>query len=133
MKCYICKTEATSRCYTCGNLFCAEHGDERDCQRCATGIVQGDYRADRVTALPRAAARRPAWWRPQLAEEFEPPACCVCKGLARLTCRNCHSLYCPDHAGPSGLCAACDRSSKIGLAVLLCTIGLLGLLALFGW
>src|SRR5262245_40395914 len=130
MNCYICKSEAVGRCYTCGNLFCAEHG-ERDCQRCAAGIVPGDYRADRVAARPLARAR-PAWWRPQAAEDFEPPACYACKGLARAHCRNCQCLYCPDHAGPSGLCAACDRSSKLGLAVLLGVIALMGLLMLLG-
>jgi hypothetical protein len=62
--------------------------------------------------------RRPGWWRPQAAEDYEPPACHYCKGIARMVCRNCQHLYCPEHAGSHDLCKSCDRSSYLGLIVL---------------
>ncbi len=100
--------------------------------RCSSGIVEGDYRADRVT---RRRARQPgtrAWWRPQEAEDYEPPACYHCQALARLTCRNCQQLYCPDHAGRPGLCQRCTRSAWLGLLVFAGVMLVMGLLILLG-
>src|SRR5262245_21897072 len=131
-ECHICGKEAVGRCFTCGNLFCHDHG-ETNCLRCETGIVEGDYRADRVTVAPRPADRRASWWRPQVADDFEPPACYICHGLTRLVCRNGQSLYCPEHAGASGLCIRCDRSSRLGLYIFLGMLLLLALLAALGF
>ena len=125
MPCHICGQEAVERCFTCGKLFCAQHG-QVNCQRCQTAIAPGDRRADRVSAEPMADRQGPAWWRPQLAEDYEPPACYVCQGLARKTCRNCERLFCGEHAGPAGLCRECGRSSQLSLLIL---IGILGLMA----
>lgn len=116
--CHLCQQEAVGRCYTCGQLFCAQHGS-RNCLTCETAIAPGDRRADRISAAPlERQGRRGAWWRPLPAEDFEPPACYQCHGLARHTCRHCRQLYCPEHAGQHGLCAGCDRSSWVGLYVL---------------
>lgn len=116
--CHFCQQEAVGRCYTCGQLFCAEHGS-RNCTFCETAIAPGDRRADRISAVPlEKKGHRGAWWRPLPAEDFEPPACYECKGLARRTCRHCGRLYCGEHAGQQGLCAACERSSWVGLYIL---------------
>jgi hypothetical protein len=131
MHCHVCQEEAVGRCYTCGELFCARHGDT-NCFRCTTAIAQGDPRPDRVSAEPLGSGRRVAWWRPQQAEDYEPPACYECKGLSRLVCRNCGSIYCPDHAGPNGLCAACNRSSYFGMFALLAIVLVGGGLILIG-
>jgi hypothetical protein len=131
-KCHICGKEAVDRCFTCGNLFCPEHGNT-NCSRCQSGIVEGDNRQDRVSAAPRAEGMRPAWWRPQVAEDFEPPACYVCKGLARLTCFNCQRLYCAEHAGRNGLCRNCASSSWLGLIIFFGVIAALGLLIVLGY
>ncbi len=140
MLCHLCQQEAVGRCYTCGQLFCAAHGS-RNCTTCDTAIAPGDRRPDRISAAPTpplqegvkgTASRGGAWWRPLPAEDFEPPACYQCKGLARRTCRNCGQLYCGEHAGQDGLCAACDRSSWVGLyllaglVLLIITVVLLG-------
>lgn len=117
MHCYLCQVEAVGRCFTCGQLFCAAHG-QRDCIRCTTAIAPGDRRSDHVSAVPLGKSPKVAWWRPQLAEDFEPPACYACRGLARTVCRNCQGLYCAEHAGKGGLCAACDRSSWWGMWLL---------------
>jgi hypothetical protein len=132
MTCHVCQEEAVGRCYTCGELFCARHGDV-NCFRCTTAFVEGDPRPDRVSAEPLAKGSRPGWWRPQQAEDYEPPACYECKGLARRVCRHCGSVYCPDHAGSGGLCAACSRSSYFGLVALVAIIVLMGGLMLVGW
>ncbi len=132
MHCHICHQEAVGRCYTCGGLFCEEHG-RVDCTRCATAIAAGDPRPDRISAVPMKSAYRPGWWRPQPAEDFEPPACYECQGLARRVCRNCGCYYCPDHAGPANLCAGCSRSSWLGIYLLLGTAILIGALLLFGF
>jgi hypothetical protein len=129
--CHICGKEAVGRCFTCGNLFCQAHGDT-NCLRCETGIVEGDYRADRVTTRPWSDNVRAGWWRPQIAEDFEPPACYICRGLTRFVCRNCHSLYCREHAGVSGLCIRCYRSSRLGLYIFLGMLLLIVALALLG-
>jgi hypothetical protein len=131
MACHICGQEAVARCYTCGQLFCEKHGD-RDCERCSTAFAPGDRRADHISASRLGNGGRPAWWRPQEAEDFEPPACYDCGGLARLICRNCNSLYCREHAGSRGLCAACDRSSWMGLYILLGMLAFLAILVLLG-
>jgi hypothetical protein len=117
MKCHICGLEAVGRCYACGNLFCDKHGDV-NCLRCETGIVEGDFRADRVTTGPREARAQRPWWRPQVGEDFDPPACHLCHALARRVCRNCQNLYCPEHAGAAELCSRCAHSSLLGLFVL---------------
>src|ERR1700677_1220538 len=105
MSCHICGDEAIDRCYTCGQLFCADHG-KVDCVRCASAIAAGDTRADRVSAsrLRDDAARGKAWWRTREAEDFEPPSCHVCHGLARRVCTNCRQHYCGEHAGAADLC-----------------------------
>ncbi len=118
MYCHICQAEAVARCYTCGELICAEHGNE-NCTRCASGIAAGDPRPKYVTATVSAnKTRRPGWWRPQKAEEFAPPACYACKGLTRTVCEHCHGYYCKDHAGTNGLCRACSGSHWLGPAIL---------------
>src|SRR5438105_4680812 len=107
MSCHICGKEAVDRCYTCGNLFCIEHG-YINCTRCETGIAPGDTRPDRISASRlREEPGRHAWWRPQRAEDYDPPSCYRCEGLSRTVCRNCERHYCPEHAGPSGLCQKC--------------------------
>lgn len=132
MQCYQCQNEAVERCYTCGALFCAEHGNV-NCERCDTAIAPGDCRPDHISATPLATERKQGWWRPQQAEEFTIPACYHCKGLARQRCHHCQSYYCPEHAGSGGLCASCHRSSNLGLAMLLGSLLLIGLLLLFGY
>jgi hypothetical protein len=124
-RCYICQAEAVSRCYTCGQLICAEHGRD-NCHRCDTGVVSGDPRPASISA--QALRRRDAkhgWWRPQEAEEYEPPACYVCKGLARAVCRNCLSHYCREHAGCPGMCNACTRSARLGLIVFILAMAMI--------
>ena len=130
-QCYLCQAEAASRCFTCGQLICAEHGDE-NCQPCDTAVVAGDPRQSNVSARRLGAGEtHRGWWQPQVAEPFEPPACYVCKGLSRRVCRNCHSHYCGEHAGPSDLCAGCAQSARLGLWVFIIAISsMLALIAL---
>src|SRR5262245_48014346 len=122
MYCHICGAEAVDRCYSCGELFCPEHGKTRhgktDCVRCSTGIRAGDRRADRISAAPLMKNARPGWWRPQEAEDYTPPECYACGGLARSRCYNCHDLFCPEHAGASDLCLGCEKSARSGMFVL---------------
>lgn len=115
MKCHLCGQPAVDRCYACGRLFCERHG-QTNCSACAHGIAAGDPRPDRITADPasHAAAQR-AWWRPQEADEYEPPSCYVCHGLARRVCQRCERRFCAEHAGNDYLCRECHRSSSIGL------------------
>ncbi len=109
--------------------MCAEHGRD-NCQRCDTAVVAGDPRPVSISAEPLGRKDAPhAWWRPQPAEEYEPPACYACGGLARAICRNCRSHYCRDHSGRSAMCLECSRSARLGLVVFLIAIGLL--IALF--
>ena len=130
--CYICKAEAVSRCYTCGQLICAKHGDE-NCHRCDTAVVAGDPPPLHVSAFRLTPQDvKHGWWRPQQAEEFAPPACYACQGLARKVCRNCQSRYCPEHAGPSDLCNACGKSARLGLIVFLIAVGMLTTMVLLG-
>jgi hypothetical protein len=131
-RCYICNDEAVSRCYTCGQLICARHGGE-NCHRCNTGVVAGDPRPQHVSEnlLGRAEAKH-AWWRPQEADDFEPPACYACKALARAVCRNCGERYCRDHAGPPGMCKECARSARLGLIVFLVAIAMIVVLVFLG-
>lgn len=132
MRCGFCDQEATGRCYNCGELFCDAHG-RTNCTRCDTAIAPGDRRADRVSAAPLVdRGPRPGWWRPLPAEEYEPPACYSCKGLARTICRNCRRRYCPEHAGPPQLCADCGRSSALGLYFFVFAVVVMALLLLFG-
>lgn len=129
MHCYRCDAEAVDRCYTCGALFCAAHGDV-NCERCDTAVAAGDVRPDRIAARPMPANHQTGWWRPQRAEDFTPPACYQCHGLARRSCRNCGNYFCPEHAGNIGLCVHCDRSSIMGLYIL---FGILIALAVMVW
>ena len=131
MSCHICGEEAVERCYTCGQLFCDQHGG-RDCLRCQTGVMEGDPRPDRISASLVSRSAKPGWWRSQQAEDFDPPACYACRGLARQTCRNCQSLYCPEHKGKNELCAACERSSRLGAYVFVGAVGSVALLILIG-
>jgi hypothetical protein len=132
MHCYRCERAAVDRCYTCGALFCEEHGNV-NCEQCDTAIAPGDCRPDRITARPRTERPQQPWWRPQPADDFEPPSCYQCRGLARRVCRNCRNRYCPEHAGKNDLCAACMRSSNVGLLVLLASLAAMGLLILLGF
>ena len=84
------------------------------------------------TAGPTSSVAR-SWWRPLVAEEYQPPACYECKGLARGVCRNCHSKYCAEHAGGTGLCKACNRSANMGLYVFAVVFGLMLLLFVINW
>ena len=131
MRCHICQEEAVGRCYTCGSLFCSQHG-QVNCTHCESSVMGGNPRPDRVSTQPMAKGSRPGWWRPQVAEDYTPPACYHCKGLARRTCRHCGSLYCADHAGSAGLCTACSRSSNIGLVALLSILVVMAGLMLVG-
>lgn len=116
MKCHLCGDPAVDRCYTCGQLFCDRHG-RTDCSACTNGIAAGDPRPDRITAEPGLAPRSThAWWRPREAEEYQPPACYVCKGLTRSTCHTCGRQFCKEHAGNERLCRSCYRSSSIFLS-----------------
>lgn len=113
--CHICKAEAVTRCYTCGELVCEEHGKNANCPRCSTGFTAADSRSISELPLPKSQAK--GWWRPQEAEEFKPAACYECKGLARGVCRNCQSHFCPEHAGANGLCKGCEKSANLGIYV----------------
>lgn len=132
MHCHICQAEAVARCYNCGELICARHGDEY-CTNCTTGIAAGDPRPDRISTAPLARGQRPGWWRPQPAEEYTPPACYDCRGLARAVCYHCGERYCPEHAGPRGLCRACGRSSWLGPIFLALSFAMMAALILWGW
>ncbi len=118
MSCHICQAEAVSRCYTCGELVCAQHSQGKTCSRCTTAIAEGDPRGDRISATPMEAKANHGWWRPQQADEYLPPACYACQGLARGVCRNCASRYCAEHAGANGLCKQCGQSAMLGVYVL---------------
>ena len=135
MQCTMCEEEAIGRCYSCGILFCAAHGTD-DCMRCETAVAAGDPRPDRMSTRPMAEPddrHRPAWWRPQQAEEFSPPACYECGGLTRRTCRNCRQMYCKDHAGSGDLCKQCATSSRIGTVILAVIFALVGGLVVYGF
>jgi hypothetical protein len=123
-QCYICEAEAVARCYTCGQLICDKHGGE-NCTRCDTSVMAGDPPGWHI----RAARMQPSdvrhWWRPQQAEEFQPPACYNCGALARRVCRNCSSRYCGQHAGTGDLCGACASSARLGLWVFVIAIGMM--------
>lgn len=127
MHCHICGQEAVGRCYTCGELYCARHGTV-DCERCETAIAPGDRRADRVSARPLPPRVRYGWWRPQPAEDFDPPGCYACQGLTRQVCRNCGERYCKEHGGYAGMCRECSRSARMGLYVFLAAILSIGLM-----
>jgi hypothetical protein len=131
--CHICQAEAIARCYNCGELVCAEHGKNKTCPGCSTGIAAGDPRADRISAapVPPAQTHNHGWWRPKPAEEYQPPACYECQGLARGLCRNCQATYCHEHAGPRGLCRDCGRSARFGTYVFFGMFSILVLLLLW--
>jgi hypothetical protein len=131
MHCHLCEREAIDRCYTCGALFCEQHG-KVNCIHCETGIVAGDARPDRISAARLQNAVRPAWWRPKPAEDYTPPACQECGGLARYACRNCANRYCPEHAGKNGLCGQCQGSLRGGNIFLIILLFVIGGLTVFG-
>ncbi len=96
--------------------LCCAWGE--NCHRCDTAVIPGNPRSRQISVQPlRSKAANHGWWRPQQAEEFEPPACYECKGLARAVCRNCRNHYCREHAGTGALCQACGRSARLGLIV----------------
>src|SRR5437879_3712811 len=130
MQCHICSREAIDRCYTCGELFCDEHG-RINCSRCTTAIAAGDARTDRVSGARLSNPTiRPGWWRPQPAEDYNPPECQECQGLARYVCVNCAGRYCREHAGRDGLCGPCQRSRRGGTLFMVIHIFLLAGLTL---
>jgi hypothetical protein len=131
MTCHICKAEAVTRCYTCGELVCEEHGKQQNCPLCSTGFTAADPRAVSTTPLPKEPHK--GWWRPQEAAEFKPNSCYECKGLARAVCRNCQSNYCAEHAGGNGLCKSCQSSANLGLYVMAGVFLLIGLLFALQW
>jgi hypothetical protein len=133
MYCHICKAEAVTRCYTCGELVCGQHGKQDTCATCNTGFAEGDPRADRICTKPLPQKQHHGWWRPQQAEEYVPPACYECQGLTRAVCRNCESPYCHEHAGPNGLCKACGRSCWLGQIILAIMGGMMLLVCLWNW
>ncbi len=131
MQCHLCPQEAVGRCFTCGALFCADHGRE-DCDRCAAAVAAGAPRPRRRNA--QHSGSRATWWRPQVAENYSPPACYECQGLTRKSCRHCGNWYCADHAGPQELCASCGRSSNLGLfALAAIALALAGLIVAGFW
>ena len=134
MNCAFCESEAVSRCYNCGTLLCAEHGGKDDnCKRCTTAIAAGDPGGSRVSVTPLDPNVTSGWWRPQQAEEYQPPACYACQGLTRAVCRNCESPYCHEHRGPSGLCRECGRSAQLGTYVFVGMFAFLSLFFLWHW
>jgi hypothetical protein len=133
MSCHFCQAEAVTRCYNCGELVCEAHSKNEVCPHCTGGFVAGDPRPDRVSVKPLPKEENHGWWRPQQAEEYVPPACYECKSLTRAVCRNCQSHYCAEHAGPTGLCAACGRSANLGLYVLAGIFVLFMLTFAFQW
>lgn len=131
-RCYLCQSEAVSRCYTCGQLICAKHGRE-NCHRCDTAVVSGDPRPRQTSAEPlKGKEPNHGWWRPQQAEEYVPPACYECKALARAVCRNCQSHFCREHAGRGGLCQECGRSARLGLVVFILSLVMIAMVLLLG-
>jgi hypothetical protein len=129
MTCHVCQAEAVTRCYTCGQLICEDHGGKDDlCTQCSTGIVAGKPGSPISEKPISDRSSQGGWWRPQEAEAYAPPACYECKGLARARCRNCLCHYCSEHAGPNGLCKACAQSANVGIYVF---VGLFALLITF--
>src|SRR5262245_52805078 len=126
MLCHICQREAIERCFTCGELFCEQHGSV-NCARCETGVMAGDNRPDRITTkrLPETTAN--PWWRPREAPDFDPPACNTCQGLARYTCNQCGGKYCSEHAGRKGECGRCLKDRKNSNRFLLCVFAVVTL------
>ncbi len=116
MACSICGQEAVDRCFGCGQLFCAMHGNVY-CVRCKNAVVAGDPRQDRITADPARTGAGKPWWHAKQAEEYRPPECYVCKGLTRQRCYNCGSMFCPEHGSRGGLCRDCNSSSLTGLVI----------------
>lgn len=114
MGCFICGDEAVDRCFTCGQLFCARHG-QRDCVRCQSGISEGDPRG--ITSSPPQTSAPRGWWRPIQAEEHTPTACWVCKGLTRAICIECRRPYCAEHAGRNYHCQECQPPSDVATVV----------------
>ena len=134
MPCHICQAEAVTRCYTCGELVCAEHGKSANCPACSTGIAAGDPRTTHIVEEPRRYPEPAhAWWRPKVAEEYQPPSCYECNALSRAVCRNCQSNYCQEHAGVNGLCKSCGRSANMGLYIILIVLVLLALSVGLTW
>jgi hypothetical protein len=112
---------------------CAEHGKNEVCPNCSTGFASGDPRGIHVSVEPIAKAKDNAWWRPQEAEEYQPPACYECQGLTRWKCRNCQAPYCAEHAGPNGLCKACGRSANLGIYIVAGVFAMVVMMLLFHW
>src|SRR5688572_20657133 len=133
MSCQFCQAVAVTRCNSCGTLVCEEHGKNDICPGCSTGIVAGGPQALAVSKKPLPPGANAGWWRPQQAEEYTPPACYECQGLARGKCRNCLSSYCSEHAGSNGLCQACGRSANLGLYIIAGTFAAIVLLLLINW
>ena len=134
MNCHRCDAEAVTRCHNCGVLLCPEHGGEDDnCNRCTTAIAAGDPGGNRISETPFGIRKKPGWWRPQPAEEFQPPACYVCHGLTRAICHNCRSPYCYDHKGPGGLCRECGRSAWLGTYIFIGVFACMLVFCLYHW
>lgn len=116
MSCHLCSNEAIDRCFTCGRLVCADHG-AKNCAACQGSFQPGDPSFERVSVAPPRTGQDAAWWRPQKAEEYVPPACYVCRGLTRAVCAHCGRYYCAEHAGRNFSCKECNTASNVSLYV----------------
>ena len=130
MKCHLCDEKGVSRCYTCGQLFCAKHGT-KNCATCDGGFQEVEQRVQKGSRRERR--RGDAWWRPQEAEAFVPDSCYVCKRLARSTCQTCQQFFCPEHAGAEHLCKQCHQSGQIAFAAFGVLVLIVVGLALWGF
>lgn len=116
MSCHLCDKEAIDRCFTCGRLFCAEHGT-KNCTACQGAYQEGDPSGERISVIPTRSGKDNPWWRPQQADEFAPPACYECQSLTRAVCVACGRNYCKEHAGRNSTCRECSTASDMSLYV----------------
>jgi hypothetical protein len=144
MQCELCQREAAGACPACGATFCAAHAPQF-CFRCASAVGAAVRpQPDSSTAIvagdrePRPAGKGylqcTSRGMPTIyVNDTGPPTCYRCQALARRICRNCQSLYCQEHAGGNDLCDICERSSRLGLYILVVVLVLLLTLLLLAW
>ena len=136
MHCHLCQREAVDRCYTCGELFCEEHGNV-NCVRCTTGIIAGDNRADRITSNFAREAFTAGVVAAARSRGLHAARLPRVPGASPLCVRQLWPAYCREHAGKDGLCLSCQRAlrgSNVFLALLvLGMVGLVVLGLLRGW